>query len=85
MRPGRQIVVVLCIVFMAACYLPWQNSPPQGEHRLGVAFQRQQADYWCAITCVSMWVKFKGTPYPAEQQDIYDYIAWESPYWWTMG
>jgi len=85
MRVRRHLVVLLCIAFTAACYLPWQNSPPQGEHRLGVAFQRQQTDYWCAITCVSMWVQFKGTPYPAEQQDIYDYIAWESPYWWTMG
>lgn len=70
---------------MTACYIPWQNTPPQGEHRLGIPFQHQQGDQWCALACVSMWVKFKGTPFPAEQQDIFDHIWWESAYWWTMG
>jgi hypothetical protein len=85
MRNLRHLTILFCVFFMTACYWPWQNSPPQGEHRLGVAFQHQESDQWCAIACISMWVKFRGTPYPARQQDIYDYILWESSYWWTMG
>lgn len=87
MKKVRVVLTAVSLLSLAACDWNWLFPPashyPPGMRKLGVTFQRQQDSAWCSLACVSMWVKYKGTPYAAEQWDILDWM--ETVHWDQVG
>jgi hypothetical protein len=78
-------LVVLALVAATAltprgCGMPSNPQPPPGEHHLPITFQHWIYPGACSAANVSMWVRYKGTPYPSSQQEIIDYM-WDWYYW----
>lgn len=61
------------------CTYPSNPQPPPGSHQLPITFQQWIHSGACSATHVSMWVRYKGTPYPSSQQDIISYMSFEFP------
>lgn len=78
----KLLALAICLS-ATACYNPFSLPPSQptiGDHQLPIGFQHWIYPGACSAADISMWVKYRWTPYPAEQQDIIDYMYFWYPF-----